>query len=588
MPPVISPSVIPFIPAGSLFNRLTTDTTFNVRWITEADPVFYEVQNRPCADLDVQLLIVAKAVDNVGLRMSHNYLFPFLIVPKLNSGSLGHIELPAAWIWDLHVSLPQKWEYVRLAKIKRLNGVNGGSAGGYTGQLRLIFTAQIKGSITEVAVFRADFTIDSVLDYQISRIVVPATGEEPVTVAASETSTIDGFIEFRSLDDTDPTVRTMYDALPPGGGSGSSGEMTLEIVDGGAPGGSADEQSYSAANFAHGTGLLTSSAYNLIPVLDSNPNIWLESFNYPFRIGASRQSMTPASSPITIPKAIFSEFDICAPVSDQPTGDTSGAFCPVWVNRIERMDGAADSIKFIFATFNITLDQQSTVPVEFAELTLSRSGTPGTVVEIKEVSDLLMATGTSASLAMQGFGRGHAVLSDKWGGSTSEIDDFFDAFIPITDSPPAAIYTDEATHLSALAVSRSPRNIPNDGQYEALLGTSARRVTPIVPSDANRFVTEQDSGIGDQVDFSAATSPLPPAKRDNPDINRYGYKGGLVSPLITLVINSAGTVHNYDDDILPRLIAILGRPPQHGDRWLDGTRIKTFVVLDSSPGVWIG
>jgi len=586
--PNISPSVIPFIPAGSLFNRLTTDSTFNIRWITNADPVYFEVQNRPTADLDVQLLIVAKAVDNVGLRMSHNYLFPFLIVPKLDAGSLGHLELPAAWIWDLHASLPQKWEYVRLARIKRLSGANGGSTGGYSGVLRLIFTAQIKGSITEVAVFRADFTIDSTLDYQISRIIVPATGEEPITVAASETSTIDGFIEFRSLDDTDPTVRGMYDALPFGGGSGSSGEMVLSLVDGGAPGGSTDEQSYSASNFAHGTGLLTASAYNLIPVLDSDPNIWLESFNYPFRLGASRQSTTPASSPITIPKAIFSEFDICVPVSDQPTGDTTGAYCPIWVNRIERVDGAANTIKFIFATFNITLDQMSTVPIEFAEMTLSRSGTPGMVVEIAAIENLLMISGGSANLAMQGFGRGHAVLSDKWGGSTSEIEDFFDAFIPIVDVPPAAIYTDESTHISALAVSRSPRNIPDDGQYAALKSTSARRETPIVPSDTNRFVTEKDSGLGDQVDFSAATSPLPPAIRDNPDINRYGFKGGLVRPLITLIINSAGTVHTYDTDILPRLTALLGRPPQFGDTWFDGTRIKVFVIVGSDPGVWIG
>jgi hypothetical protein len=585
--PNISPSLIPFIPAGQLFDRLTTDTTLNIRWITAKDPVFYEVENRPIADVTVRQLIIAKAIDNIALRMGHMYLFPFLIVPKLDAGSLGHIELPAAWIWDLHVSLPQKWEYVRLAKIIRLNGSNGGSggsSGSYTGNLRLIFTAQIRGSITEVAVFRADYQIDSSLTYQVSRVTVPVTGEEPVTVPASETSTIDGFIEFRTLDVTDSTVQTMLNALVPGGGTGSSGLTTVDILDGGNVSG----DSYSLTSFAHGTGLLTSSAYNLIPVLDADPNIWLEAFNYPFRITAPRQSTTPTSAPITIPKAIFSEFDICVPVSDQPTGDTSGAFCPCWVNRIERIDGAANQIKFIFATFNITEDQQSTVPIEFADMTLTRTMTPGTVVEIKAIDDLLMATGSSESEQMQGFGRGHAVLSDKWGGSTSEIADFFDAFVPIIDDPPAAIFTDEATHLSSIAVSRSPRNIPTDGQYDALKGTSTRRTSPIVPSDANRYVTEQDGGLGDTVDFSAATSPIPIAQRDNPDINRYGYKGGLVSPLITLVVNSAGTSHNYETDILPRLQALLNRPPRHGDRWLDGTRIKTFVVLDSNPGIWIG
>jgi hypothetical protein len=108
-------------------------------------------------------------------------------------------------------------------------------------------------------------------------------------------------------------------------------------------------------------------------------------------------------------------------------------------------------------------------------------------------------------------------------------------------------------------------------------------------SDSNRFVTEQDGGLGDQVDFSAATSPLPPARRDNPDISRYGYKGGLISPLVTLIVNTAGMNHNYEDDILPRLQSLYGRPVRHGDRWFNGTRIMTFVVSDPSvPGVFVG
>jgi hypothetical protein len=586
MAPVISPSVIPFVSAGDLFTRLTTDTSINIRWITAQDPVFYDVQNRPMADLAVRQLILAKSIDNIGLRMSHNYMFPFLITPLLETGSYGNIELPAAWIWDLHVSMPQKWEYVRLAKIIRLNGTNDASGGVYTGTLRLVFTAQVEGSITEVAVFRADYVIDSSLDYQIGRVTVPVTGEEPNTVPASELNTIDGFIEFRTLDTTDSTVQTMLAALAPGAGSGSSGETTVEILDGGNS--ASDGQSYSLTPISHGTGLLTASAHNMIPVLDSDPNIWLESFNYPFRIGASRQSTTPTSAPVTIPTAIFSEFDICAPVSDQPTGDTSGAYSPVWINRIERLDGAANSLRFYFGTFNIKSGQESTTPVEFAAMTLSRTGTPGMVAEIEAIENLLLDEGSGGtSLAMQGFGRGHAVLSDKWGGSTSEITDFFDSFLSIIDVPPAAIFTDEATHISALGISRSPRNIPDDGQYAALAGSTSRRDTSIPPSSTNFYVNEKDIGRGDMIDFAGSDSPLDVSLRDNPDIQRYGYKGGLISQLVTLIVNSAGTSHTYDTDILPRLTALLGRAPQHGDRWFDGTRIKTLVEIGDDPPVWI-
>jgi hypothetical protein len=594
MTTIINPDLIPTILPGQIFSRFANDSTIGIRWLTSADPAFYEAINRPIVDLAVRQLILAKALDNLDLRLGHMALFPFLIPPKLVTNGSGDIDIPLAWIWDLHASMPQKWEYPRLAWVKRLNGTNGGSGGSgsssvYTGKLRLVFTAQLKGSINEVAVFTAEYDIDSPLGFQVSRIVPPDVDDAPVILDSVEATTIDGFIEFRTLDTADTTVQTFYNALvPPGGGSSGSVEppSTYELAD--SPTTSAAD-TYSLTAVSHGTGLLTASAYNLIPVLDADPNIWLEAFNFPFRISASRTSSTPASFPIVIPKGMFSEMDICSPASDQPTGDTSGMFSPVWVNRIERVDVNANNLKFIFATFNLTDDQASTTPIEFADMTLSRTMAAGLVVEIKAIENLFLQAGSDSSLFQQGFGKGHVVLSTKWGGTSSEISDFFDSFMPIIDDPPAAIFTDEATHLAPFAVSRSPKTAPTYGQAQALVGTAARRKVPLHPSDTNRFVDEQDTGKGDPVDFSSASGGLPPDKRENPDIERYGYLGTLVRSFVMLVVNSSGTDHDYDADILPRLTVLLGRAPKHGDEWFDGTRIKRFIEISSdSPGVWIG
>ena len=572
MTTIIPPSVIPLIPPGELFNRLSSDSTINIRWLTAADPAYFDAINRPIVDVAVRQFIIAKSVDQLGLRLGHLSLFPFLIPPRLVTGSGTQVDLPLAWIWDLHASMPQKWEYVRLAKIKRLNGTNGSA--GYTGRLQLIFTAQVKGSINEVSVYSAEYTIDSPLTYQISRIHVPTIAEEPVVVDPSESSTIDGFIEFRTLDTTDPGVQTFLDSLVPG-----PIPTTYEIADN-LPGGSAGDD-YSLTSIPHGTGLLTSSASNLIPAMESDPNVWLESFNHPFRINASRTSTTPTSAPIMIPKGLFYEFDVCAPASDQPTGDTTGKYSPVWVNRIVRVDPGANDIKFIFATFNTT-DQSSTMPIEFAELLLSRTMVANTVLEIVPIDNLLLATGSAIDKFMQGFGKGHVVLSSKWGGSTSEIEQFFDSLVPIIDDPPAAVFLQESTILSSFAISRNPKTVPTYGEAEALKGSTARRATPVYPSETNRYVNEQDRGKGDTVDFNAQA--IPP----NVDIERYGFKGGLVRRFVTLIVNAAGTNHDYSTNILPRLRILLGGDPVAGDQWFDGVRIKTFVETGDGPGVWIG
>ncbi|GAG34935.1 unnamed protein product, partial [marine sediment metagenome] len=52
--------------------------------------------------------------------------------------------------------------------------------------------------------------------------------------------------------------------------------------------------------------------------------------------------------------------------------------------------------------------------------------------------------------------------------------------------------------------------------------------------------------------------------------------GGLAHRTVRLVVNGNGTSHTYDTDILPRLRALLGRDPEFGDFWYDGTRLKFF------------
>ena len=131
--PTINPLLIPRISAGNLFDQLTTNTSINIRWVTALDPVFFEAINRPIADVAVRQLIIAKTLDAINLRLSHQALFPFLIPAKVDVGTT-EIELPGSWIWDLHASLPKKWENVRLAKIKRISGTNGVTSG-FTGKL---------------------------------------------------------------------------------------------------------------------------------------------------------------------------------------------------------------------------------------------------------------------------------------------------------------------------------------------------------------------------------------------------------------------------------------------------------------------
>lgn len=564
--PTITPDLVPTIAPGNLFNRFTTDTSIAIRFLQALDPVFFESLNRPMADIALRQLIIAKTLDQLNLRLGHQAQFPYLMQPKVVSGS-NQVDVPLSMIWDMHVSLPKKWEQVRLARIKRVSGGDASAtAGGHTGSLRFVFTAQQEGSSTEVAVFQADMQIDGDVLFQVVRIETPTSSEETTPIDPGEAETVDGFIIFRTLDLTDPANDEFLNAVaaPIAGSVGSSGDFTspavYEIADSSAP------SDISAVGVAHGTGMLIASAWNSIPLLGSDIQVFLNTINFPFSLDADRQSNSPSA--VIIPTGLFREFDLVAPAGDEPTGDVSGTYYPVWISRIVRNDAPANSITVYFATYGVG-DTPSTAEIEFASMVLSRTMVAGQVVAITPVTDLF---GEEDAGFQQGFGRGHAVLSSLWGGTTTEVEDFFDAFIGILDDPAEAVFAKPNTRLSSFGLSRVPKTVPTAGQAQALKGT---RDGETAPSASNRFVVEADQGLGEQVDFSEA-SGLAPDRRNNDDIERYGYVGSLAHRCVKLVVNSEGEDHTYEDDILPRLTILFGRAPKFGDFWYDGTNLKFF------------
>jgi hypothetical protein len=572
--PTINPALVPTVAPGNLFQSLTSDATLNVRWITPTDPVYYEAMNRPLADITLRQLILAKTLDNLSISSGHSTLFPFLVQAKVTD-SLSTVQLPGGWIWDLHISTPYSWQDFRLARIIRIGGVQAGSTGTYTGTLRLVFTAITDDSSVETAIFYADYIIDSPLTYQRMRLTACTANIISGTVInPDEVETIKGFITFRTLPQTDGIVQAFYELLAPSGIT----EMTYYIV---ATAASPSEvNSYSTVTIPHGTGLLVDSCNNAIPNTDSNASSWLSAFNYPFDISASRTST--GSRSITIPSAIFREFNIVAPTGteggDEPTGDVSGFFFPVWINRIEPVGTSNDHMCLYFSTHNTTRTEQSPNAIEFAKLDLYRTMVTGDIVAIEPIPDLLLHSGSDGGLYGQGFGAGHVVLSNVWSATTTVIDDFFEAIGSLLTNE-SVVFLQSSTRVSSFGVSRVPRFMPTDGQCEALEGTTARRASPIPPSTDNRYVTEQDQGLGDTIDLDSQTGIT-----TVDGISRYGYTGGLVRKTIQLCIDytklpdDTDTTANafYEDSVLPRLIILLGRSPIWGDEWYNGTTFLRF------------
>ena len=350
---MINPAYVPTKAPGTLFNALTGgDPTLTVRWITPTDPVYYQSTNRPMADITVRQLLIAKAVDTVQLRMGYQSLFPYVVQPRIAVSTTVR-DVPLGWIWDISLSLPKKWENIRLAKIKRISGTNG-VTDGYTGKLRLVFTGNVENSTPEVALFYVDYDIDSDLTYQPYRLITATSSEEPTAIGASEAATICGFIIFKTLDLADSTVQLFLDLLAPvdttdADDDGYFDNPAVYEVSDTVAGGPNVTSDFAPSSFSHGTGLLTDSAINPIPSIDSDVQSWITTFNYPFDVSATRTSVDG----ITIPVGLFREFNLTAPAGDQPSGDTSGTFYPVWINRVELV-GTGAVLRFYFATYNVT------------------------------------------------------------------------------------------------------------------------------------------------------------------------------------------------------------------------------------------
>lgn len=583
--PTINPALVPTIAPGDLFSELTTNASVNVRWLVALDPVYYSVLNRPLADIVLRQLIIAKAIDQVEASLGNQVLYPFLVQPKV-SYSTTEVDVPINWIWDISISLPENWENVRLAKIKRLSGTNGTeTAGDYTGKLRLIFTAQKQNSLTEVAVFYADYEIDSILTYQRVRLIVVETPEESTVIDPQEANTVAGFVTFKTLDQTKLVTQSFYNLVaPPTDGTDLDSDGLFDtpavysIVDS-AAGTASTAGDFDINPISHGTGILTDSAYNPIPPLSSDPQTWIEAFNYPFDVSAN---LTAAGSlGITIPTGLFREFCIVAPASDEPTGDSTGLYFPVWVSSLQYV--ASDTVRFIFSTHNVTDSAPSTEPIEFAKLDLVSTMTSGQSVAIEPIADLF--TGASG-LKEQHFGKGHVILSSLWDGTATDVQDFFTAMSLVPGSPGEVQFLQASTRLSSFSVSRVPKYIPTIGQSQALAGSTSRLTTPIEPSEDNLYVTESDQGLGNKIDLEASSGVNPHAA-----IDKYGYSGSLCHRLIYLCVDSnklpsdsdTGGSEFYDNEILPRLTVLLGRAPVFGDEWFNGSRFLRYTG-----NVWVG
>ena len=444
----------------------------------------------------------------------------------------------------------------------------------FTGKLRLIFSGVEDNGITETALCYVDYDIEGQSTFQISSLVpLEDTTIDSPALTAAEVNTVSGIAIFKALDLTSSTVQAFLLALEPPVNltTGSDGNYlapsVYEIADM-VPGSTSGD--FDDDTVTHGSGLLTSSAWNGIPPLQSDIQSFVNGINFPFQADANRKS----SDNITLPQGLFWEFNITAPASDQPTGDVSGEYYPVWISRIERI-GTSETIRLFFSTYNTTLSTPTTVAIEFAYLDLTKTMEAGQIVAINSLDNLKAITGSTADLNQQGFGLGHVVLSSIWGVSGGSIDDMYTAFDGLVSTPPDTVFSQSSTRISSFSISRLPKYIPTLGQAEALVGSTARFTTPVEPSNTNRFVTEGDQGVGNQIDLESQPGITPTTA-----IGRYGNSGSLCPRMVTLTIDQSkvpdGDATYYQTYILPRLTLLYGRAPKFGDFWYDGTVLNFY------------
>jgi len=577
--PNINPSLVPLVNPGSVFAALTENNTLGVRWLTSLDPHFFDVYNRPMADITLRQLIIAKTVDQLGLRLSHQGLFPFLIPPRVVVGS-SSVSVPVSWIWDMHVSFKDTWENLRLNKIMRISGDNPTDTtdGDATGVLRLVFTANAVGSTSETALFYVDYEIDSILSFQVKTVKPATLFEHSNPIPSGLVDTISGFVVFRTLDLDEEEDFFVALAPPTAGTEGSDGvfdtptEYELENSD---PGSSDITGDFSFPAVSHGTGIIVPSAYNVIPPIGADELAVLEALNYPWR---QDTNLTSSDSKSTVPSGLFSQFVMNAPMGDRDTGELEENY-PVFLTKIIRLDSTADELELVFSTHNTIDGSTSEDLIEFGKLILSRddigSGGPGTVKEISPLNNLRNNSDVAFNLFFQNFGSGYVILSTKWATDTLIVD-FFDSFKGIIDDPAERFFS---AQLNDFALHRTPSQVPTLGESQALVGSTARREAPIHPSDGNRYVTESDQGRGDEIDFREVDGI-----DENEDIDPIAYRGSLVARTFILKVNTANDAKfDYETDILPRIKHILGRDPIFNDVWFDGTSFKRFTG-----DVWIG
>lgn len=570
--PSISPSLIPLVSAGSLFPALTENNTLAIRWLTPSDPHFFDVYNRPMADITVRQLILAKSVDQLGLRISARNNFPFLNSATVDV-STSIMTLPISWIWDMHVTVKDSYENLRLAYLQRFAGSNDATNNDFSGIIRFVFAGNLVGSTNEVGLFYVDYQINNTLTYQIKTIRPVTVSEHPNPLPSEEEGSIAGFIVFRTVD-TDEYSDFFISLAPPDitNVTDSLGTpITYEITDTPA-GGASQSGDFSYSAVLHGSGLIVPSAYNVVPPIGATESTVLSALNYPW---AKNANLVSSDLLVTIPSLLFSQFMITAPMGDRSSNIELNF--PVVLNRIRRLDSNANSIQFVLSTNSTIIGDSSSTMIEFAVFTLERTMDAGTVVEITPLRNLRNISDSLNKNFSQNFGSGYVVLSQEWQ-INSAIGDFFDSFKTINDEPADRFFEAE---IGDFAIHRTPFNIPTIGEAQALAGSSSRRSTPIHPSNDNRFVTELDQGLGDKVDFRSL-----PSFSDNSDIDPIAYKGSLLTRSFILKINTANEVgYDYENDILPRIVHLLGRNPIHGDEWFDGT---TFKKYDQLSDAWIG
>jgi len=577
--------LVPTIAPGSLFTSFCTDDTLNVRWLTAKDPAYYETLNRPIVDVALRSLIIAKAVDNLYASLGHEALYPFLIQPRVGSGSYV-ADIPINWIWSLEITAPQKWHNFRLAHIKRISGVNDLTSG-YTGMLRVVFSATQIGSNQEVYLLQADYQIDSTLAWQIAKLKVCTNQDESYVVNQDEVQTLCGSITFHTMDTNLLLASTFLNTVAPplltsAGPDGLYLEPAIYDTVDSLGGGSASVGNFSTTSLSHGSGLITEAAWIALPQQDSDVQAWLNAMNYPFDQNASLLNI---DGNITIPTGLFREFIITVPAGDEPNGISDSSYFPIWIDSVQLL--TINQARFFFSTYNDSESLtgspgQSLQPVQFAYVDIFRTGAqedrlpiiPYHNLKLKSTDPLFSVSGVTSEWT-QHFGRGHVVLSSIWTTQPAIIAGFFADLAGILTTPQITEFTQATTRISSFGMSAVPRYTPTAGQSRALSGSTSRLAVSIDPSEANRYVTEQDQGLGNTVDLESQPNIAPIQS-----IARYGNTGGLCHRIVNLTVYSDQLPTNdpdfYNDNVLPRLVILLGRQPVFGDIWYNGTRFVVF------------